>query len=211
MNQIFAEQFWQFINNRPLGTLTKRELELNIVEASINASIIQANPHAVARLFHVSIAKAHSYLNDIALRQEEMNNQEALVCLKALLNTVEIKTELNFLVIPINNARLRIWLEREMAFLSLNTGESIRRDLIKISPFSLLKLLKGSRQIISPYEALKKLKSDYKNDKWYKEALLYWKKETTWDIASRDILTNLISVNISSGLDLFKIAICQMF
>jgi hypothetical protein len=210
MNQKFAEAFWQTIIGQPLGSLTKRELELMILDCAIKTSVLDREPHNVARTFHISMSKAHTYLNDIALREPEISDEEALIKLNDLLKSIEITNEANYLVIPINDARLRIWLEREMSALKLSAGETIRRDLIRISPYSLLKLLKETEKVLPPFESLKMLKEEFGEDQWYKNAVKNWKKETTWESAIKGISINLASENISTLVSLFKAAICQL-
>jgi hypothetical protein len=181
-----------------------------ILDCAIKTSVLDSEPHIVARTFHISMSKANTYLNDIALRGPEISNEEALIKLNDLLKSIEITNEANYLVIPINDARLRIWLEREMSALKLNAGETIRRDLIRISPYSLLKLLKETEKILPPLESLKLLKEEFGEDQWYNNAVENWKEETTWENAFKGISINLASENISTLVSLFKAAICQL-
>ena len=92
----------------------------------------------------------------------------------------EIITADLHLSIPINNVSLRIWLERKIAFIGLNPGESLRKDVIKITPAGLYKILENSERIISPKQAIVHLSKVFGNEIWFKEAKQYWQPETTW-------------------------------
>jgi hypothetical protein len=208
--KLFGELFLEKVLNKPLGTLTKRELELSIIEAALESSLVQSNAYSIAQKFRVSLPKAHAYLTDIALRGDELTDSEALIYLKRTMLNVEIVNDSNYLIIPITDARLRIWLERKMATLSLNSGESIRRDLFKISPYSLLKLLQNTNNILSPSESLDILSVDFKEMEWFKLATKKWKKGISWEQAIKEVGLNVIANSVSTGLTLFNTAICQI-
>jgi hypothetical protein len=193
MNQKFADVFWQTIIGQPLGSLTKRKLELIILDCTVKTSVLDRQPHIVTKIFQISMAKAHAYLNDNAIRESDLSDDEALKTLNSILISVEITNEVNYLILSLNNASFRIWHESKMSDLELNSCESIRRDLVKISPFSLLKLLNGSDRIVSPSESLKMLKAKYGNVEWYKQAINNWKKETTWEKVLNEVSVNLVS------------------
>ncbi len=54
-------------------------------------------------------------------------------------------------------ADLRIWLERRLAADGLHPGETLRRDLVKLTPVSLLRLLDNTNTARKPAIVLKKL------------------------------------------------------
>jgi hypothetical protein len=208
--KLFGELFLEKVLNKPLGTLTKRELELIIIEAVLESFIVEPNSYSIAQRFRISLPKAHAYLTDIALRGEELTDCEALINLRRIMMSVEIVNDSNYLFIPITDARLRIWLERKMASLSLNSGESIRKDLFKISPYSLLKLLHDSNNILSPCESLEFLSADFQEMEWFKVATKKWKKGVSWEQAIREVGLNVIANSVTTGLALIKTALCQI-
>jgi hypothetical protein len=207
INIEFAEIFWSKIMEAPLGTLAKREIELHIIEAAIQSELIQDSPHEVARTFRISLTKSHSLLTAIALRKEELSDVAALSALKNILLNTEITSEMYYLNLPINNALLRIWLERKMSLLRLNPGESLRRDLVKLTPFSLLKLLQGSDAIFSPYESLKGLPKEYQDLVWFRQIKSSLKEDMTWGDALQSFALNAVGSNIPFIIHLFRAAI----
>jgi hypothetical protein len=62
-----------------------------------------------------------------------------------------------FLSIPIHDPSLRIWLEHKLASELLPPGEAVRRDVIKLFPQTLLRLLDESDSINSPTDAIDRL------------------------------------------------------
>ncbi len=119
-------------------------------------------------------------MTDISLRDPILQDKDALLEIMRLLPQHEIITADLHLSIPINNASLRIWLERKIALIGLNPGESFRKDVIKITPAGLYKILDHSEGILSPKEAIYKLSESFKNDIWFKEAKQNWHPTTSW-------------------------------
>jgi len=64
------------------------------------------------------------------------------------------------LSIPIQRADLRIWLERKLAADGLYPGETFRRELVKLTPLSLLRLLDGTPKAHKPEAVLKSTKPE---------------------------------------------------
>ena len=165
---------------RPLNCRTKRELELLLIRAAIDAGLVVASPARIAQSFSLGLAKAHGYLTDIALRSPALNDVEALKRLGSELCQAEVTSDSNHLTIPLNDAALRIWLERKMSHLDLNAGESIRRDLVKLTPSGLAKILGASDGILTPFKALHRLPEGVKQTTWAKEAIKKWDSSMKW-------------------------------
>jgi len=87
----------------------------------------------------------------------------------------EILTDDSHFSIPVNNASLRIWLEKKIVFIGLNSGESLRKYLIKITPSGLFRILVTPERIISLKEAIDQLSHNFRNELWFKEAQKVWK------------------------------------
>lgn len=176
----FGRVVWGNLQLAPLGSLTKRELELNLLEAAIQSGLLKPRPEVVAALCRVSLARAHGYLTDLALRQEPLTDRDAIEQLVQLLARVEvIKDETHFSV-PLHDAAVRIWLERKMATLALNSGDTLRRDHVKLTPAGLAKLIASSDGLLTPFEALKTLPKGLQKAEWVVAANKSWKKGMTW-------------------------------
>ena len=66
---------------------------------------------------------------------------------------------------------MRIWLERKIALIGLNPGESLRKDVIKIILAGLYKILDNSERILSAEQAIVQLSKVFGNEIWFKEAI----------------------------------------
>jgi hypothetical protein len=183
--QLFGETVWENLQKTPFGSLTKRELEILVLKAAIDAGLIDNHPVNMAASLRISLTKSNAYLTDISLRNPIIEDKTALLEILKLLPTHEIITADLHLSIPINNVSLRIWLERKIALIGLNPGESLRKDVIKITPAGLYKILDNSEGIISPEKAIIQLSKVFGNEIWFKEAKQNWQPETTW----KDLLT----------------------
>lgn len=104
----------------------------------------------------------------------------AIVEILRLIPINEILTDDSHLSIPVSNSSLRIWLERKMVLIGLNVGETLRKDLILITPAGLIRILDNSEGIISPKEAIDLLSQDFGNKIWFIEVQKKWKPETNW-------------------------------
>lgn len=192
--QNFGKSIWDSIRLVPLGSLSKRELELLIMKSAIDASLIENHPAFIAEQFKLSLTKANGYLTDISLRNPIFEDKLAVVEILKLIPINEILTNDSHFSIPVNNASLRIWLERKMVLIGLNPGESLRKDLIKITPAGLCRILDKSDGIISPKEAIDLLSKHFGHEKWFEEAQKNWKTETNW----KDALSTINDI-ISMG------------
>jgi len=191
--QNFGKSIWDSIRLVPLGSLSKRELELLIMKSAIDSSLIENHPAFIAEQFKLSLTKANGYLTDISLRNPIFEDNVAVVEILKLIPINEILTDDSHFSIPVNNASLRIWLERKMVLIGLNPGESLRKDLIKITPAGLCRILDKSDGIISPKEAIDQLSKHFGNEKWFEEAQKNWKTETNWKDALSTI-NHIISI-----------------
>ena len=97
-----------------------------------------------------------------------------------LLNDSEVVHDQSYFSIPLHNAALRIWLKRKMARLLLNSGDTLRPDLVKMTPADLAIIASAAEGVISPCASLKLLGPDLKNAEWVKAAKKTWKKGICW-------------------------------
>jgi len=109
----FIDSFVADMLEKPFGSLTKKELEIVFLKNAIEYNILPQKPHELALKLKITIAKAHAYLTEIALRKKPLEDYEALKALAETIITHENCINENFIVIPIENADLRIWLERD--------------------------------------------------------------------------------------------------
>lgn len=180
--EIFGINIWENLHKTPFGSLTKRELEILLLKAAIDSGLIENHPVNVSTTLRLSLTRSNGYLTDISLRNPIIEDKTALLEILKLIPTNEIITADLHLSIPINNAGLRIWLERKIALIGLNPGESLRKDVIKITPAGLYKNLDNSEGIISPKEAIVQLSQEFGNEIWFKEAKKNWQPETSWKV-----------------------------
>jgi hypothetical protein len=176
----FGQDLWERFLNQPLGSLTKRELELTLLRAAVDSGLIQARAELLAERCHIPISRAHGYLTDLALRNASITDREGVSRLVALLKISEVVRDDSHFSIPIHDAALRIWLERKMTSLILNAGDTLRRDQVKLTPAGLARIIGASDGIISPFEALQKLPPSLQNADWFKSANKSWKKGMSW-------------------------------
>ena len=81
----FGEQVWSVVTAQPLGSLTKRELELIILRAAVDSSLLEARAEKLAETCNIPITRAHGYLTDLALRKPAMSDIEGVKALVDLL------------------------------------------------------------------------------------------------------------------------------
>jgi hypothetical protein len=189
----FAEMVWHKLGEQPLGSLTKRELELTLLRAALDSDLIEPHAENLAATCNIPISRAHGYLTDIALRKPPMTDVDAVKSLVELLKDAEVVRDDSHFSIPLQDAALRIWLERKMALLRLNSGDTLRRDHVKLTPAGLAKIIGASGGIVSPYDALKKLPLELAESEWAKSAKKSWKKGMGWSEAIR-LTGNAVSV-----------------
>jgi hypothetical protein len=176
----FGSKLWAGFIAVPLGSKTKRELELMVLRAALGAGLLAPVPEKLATACNVPLTRAHGYLTDLALRQAPLNDEDAVKYLILLLKDSEVVNNEGHFSIPIQDAALRIWLERKMAALHLNAGDTLRRDHVKLTPAGLARLIGASTGIATPLEALKKLPAELKDAQWVTEAKRTWKRGMSW-------------------------------
>lgn len=191
--QTFGDEVWSKLTAQPLGSLTKREMELTLLRAAIQAGLLEARADKVASVCSIPLAKAHGYLTDLALRQSQLNDQEAISRLVKLLGGAEVVLNEPYVAIPLYDAALRIWLERKMATLYLNAGDTLRRDHVKLTTAGLAKLIGASEGIVSPIEALHALPKELRSAEWVKKAGSSWKKGMSW-VDAMSVLGNTAAI-----------------
>ena len=176
------ESFGRFIEQRltslPFGSVGKRELELMLLKGILDAGLCKSDPVSVAQKFGLTLSKAHSYLMDIVLREQILSDAQALKLLSELLENSEVRVSAEEILIPLPAADLRIWLERKLAHAKMIQGETLRRDLIKISPTALFHVLDLCKGHIAPKKALKRLKQQMPDATWLKNAEDQWTEQS---------------------------------
>ena len=165
---------------QPFVSSTKRELELTILGAAVDSGLLGARAENFAEHLNIPIIRARSYLADLALRQLAINNKEGVMTLINLLMDTEVVHDESYFSIPLHDAALRIWLERKMARLRLNSGDTLRRDHVKLTPVGLAKIIDAADGVVSPLESLNLLPSDLKDADWVKAATKSWRSSMGW-------------------------------
>lgn len=184
----FGELLWPLLLSRPFGKANKRALELSILQAAADAGLMdEANPTSAAASLRLSLTRTHSYLTDLSQRRTPLQDLEALGLLAAVLSRVEVLPNDRHLSIPLQRADLRIWLARKLAADGLHPGESLRRDLAKLTPLSLLRLIDSTTQARKPAAVLNELNRALQKPDWLATAREQWTPTTTW----ADTLTTL--------------------
>ena len=196
----FGSRIWADIQLHPINSLTKREFELLLIRAAIDSGLVVATPAQIARAFSLGLAKAHGYLTDLALRSPALSDVEALKRLALALRKAEVTSDRNHLSIPLNDAGLRIWLERKLASQQLQQGESLRRELVQLTPAALSNLLVSAQKLQKPYAALKSLQKEFGKEVWVHEAKSHWKPDTPWVAAFKNVGVDVLGSVISSSL-----------
>ena len=56
-----GQVLWQNLLMAPLGSLTKRELDLNLLGAAIESGLLAPRPEVVAAQFRISLARADQH------------------------------------------------------------------------------------------------------------------------------------------------------
>ena len=128
----------------------------------------------------LSLTKTHGYLADLSQRRPPLQDLDALGLLADVLSHVEVLPNDKHLSIPLQRADLRIWQERKLAADGLHPGESLRRDLAKLTPLSLLCLLDSTAKVQKPAAALKRLNRNLNQPAWVAMAQQEWSATTSW-------------------------------
>lgn len=177
---LFGEKVWSKLIAQPLGSLTKRELELILLRAAVDSGLLNARAESLAETCNIPITRAHGYLTDLALRQVAMTDLEGVTALVSLLKDTEVVRDDFHISIPLHDAALRIWLERKMTRLRLNSGDTLRRDHVKLTPAGLARIIGAVDGLVSPFDALKRLPPELQEADWVKTAKKSWKKGMGW-------------------------------
>jgi len=174
----FGQTIWDAILTQPLGSMTKRELELTILQSAVSSKLVSPHAAEVAKHFRLTLSKAHGYLTDLALRADPLDDKEAFIKLSSYLKNAEIISGDRLLTLSIQDTGL--WIERNLAEENLLQGESLRRDVLKLTPRALARLYSVGGHLPSPVEALEFL-SDFKKEHWYKEFQKSIKPGFSWE------------------------------
>lgn len=166
---------------QPLGSLNKRELELLLLGVLIEDGYLPSQAAPLARKARITLTKAHGYLTDLALRQPVMADQVALNKLVGLLKTAEVVQDGEALQFTVQDAVLRLWIENGLAQAHLLQGESLRRDVIKLSGRALAVLLSGHPSLPKPAQAVKQLKQSFGDADWFDAFAKQAKPGVAWD------------------------------
>ena len=176
----FGELVWSKLTTYPLGSLTKRELEILLLRAAVDSDLLDARADTLAETCNIPITRAHGYLTDLALRQASMTDSDAIKVLLESLRDSEVISDDSHFSIPLHDAALRIWLERKMTRLRLNSGDTLRRDHVKLTPVGLAKIMGAADGLLSPHDAIKLLPQELQDLDWAKTAKKSWKKGMGW-------------------------------
>lgn len=163
----FGRIVWTALANAPFGSLSKRELELLLLKAAIDAGAVSPTPAALASAFRMTLARAQSYLTDIALREEPYDDGSALVLLLESLRAGEAVVSDRHMSFPISDQRLRIWLERKMSEQGLHPGDMVSRATARITIPGLLRLLDSNSSFVTPVQAMSRLRDQYGTEDWF--------------------------------------------
>lgn len=190
-SQDFGQFLWSKLGQQSFGSLSKRELEILILQAASHAELIcENNPVQTAALLQLSLSRTHSYLSELSLRRSMLSDGDALLLLVDVLKRLEILQDDKYISIHILRADLRLWIERKLANEGMHPGESIRRDIVKLTPRGLLRLLDNSVAVIRPSEALEILKMSLPNSPLLASLEVHSLPHMKW----QDVLSSLGSV-----------------
>jgi hypothetical protein len=191
----FGKVCWQVIQRRPFGERTKQDWQLDILEAAIDAGVVEEDCAEIASNFQIDLRAAEGLLMKLALRRESLTDEEAIRRLLDLLPDCEVVTHGKHLSIPLNEAALKIWLERRLTASQKHPGESVRYGVVKITPVTLLGFLDDTEVVPSPVNALEKIDSRVGGADWVANAKQDWKEGFAWreTLATFGSVTNLIA------------------
>lgn len=179
----FGKEVWRKLCEKPMGSRSKRELELSLLGEAVDSGLLKPRADHVAASLNIPITRAHGYLTDLALRKPPLTDSEGVKQLIELLNESEIDNNESYISMPLLNAAVRIWLERKMVFLRLNAGDSLRRDHVKLTPAGLAKVIDSCPSVATPYDAIQHLRPELQDADWAKSANQHWREGTKWSEA----------------------------
>jgi hypothetical protein len=90
-HEMLGKNIDELISNQPFGSPTKREFELSILKAVIDAGLCERDPVIIAKKFRLTLTKSHAYLTDIALREPLLSDADAVQKLSEWLAASEVK------------------------------------------------------------------------------------------------------------------------
>ena len=97
-----------------------------------------------------------------------------------LLKDSDVVHDESYFSIPLHDAALRIWLERKMARLRLNSGDTLCRDHVKLTPVGLAEIIDAGDGVVSQFDALNLLPSNLKDVDWLKPATKSCRSSMDW-------------------------------
>lgn len=153
-----AERLRELWLRQPLGSMNKRELELLLLALLLEEGCLPMDAASLSERTGITLSKAHGYLTDIALRQPVISDDDAFRRLIQLLRTAEVVQKGMALKFPVQDAALRLWIERKLARENLLQGETLRKDVVELSAGALASLLCASSLLPKPAQAAKQLK-----------------------------------------------------
>lgn len=176
----FGSDFWARMTSAPLGSLSKREMELTFLRAALDAGLVSSSQADLATVFRISLTKTRSYLNDLAVRAEPLRDDEALRLLQAHLQESEIDWDGRFVTIQFADSRLYVWAERKLVGLRRISGETLRTHTLRITLTTLGALLDESSGVTGPSETLDLLRRDFGETEWFQDARKMIPPKSKW-------------------------------
>jgi hypothetical protein len=163
-----------------MDSLTKRELELALIGNAVNSGLLATKAYYVTKSCNMLIKRADGYLTDLTLRKPDVSDLEILKELVFLNKYSEVVPCQTHISMPLHDAALRIWLERKMRRLRLNSDDTLRRDHVKLTLAGLAKNIGAVDRLVSPFDAFKILPPELKDTEWAKASKKLWKKDMGW-------------------------------
>lgn len=176
----FGSNIWGRMTSTPLGSLSKREIELSLLQAALDAGLVSASPAELATVFRISLSKTRSYLNDLAVRSEPLQDDEALRMLQEHLVASEVMWDGRLLTIQFSDSRLFVWADRKLAGLHRISGETLGTNTLRISLVTLGALLDESSGVRGPAQTLDLLRSDFAETEWFQDARKILSPNSRW-------------------------------
>jgi len=200
-HEAFGSSLWGKLQIYPLGSLTKRELELAILDAADRAGLIDPSPHALAASMRLTLNKANGYLTDLALRRPPLTDAEGRLRLAMLLESAEVLPDQRHLSFPLHDPALKLWLDRKLASAQRHHGDGIRSNIAKLSPATLLALVADADEALAaPHAVFKRLQEQLGPQPWITEASKQITTKTTWDQVKDAVQTGNMLINLAHGV-----------
>jgi hypothetical protein len=168
-----AEKFF----SQPLGSLTKSEIEIMILDALICGGELQEDAYQISVKCKVTPEKAWRYLRNYHLRSDPLSERQAKSQIISLIRVAELSRDGNFFALRVTWPKLKVWIDRELMKLNLIQGESFRQDILKISGLSLCNILYGNTIVKMSRKDIDKLANEINDDGWRKHLNKIYKPE----------------------------------